>query len=50
MGWSCRQMLDDKLAESRCPQGGGEMEVRKTEIKMGDCTKSDIDRVREEWK
>ena len=38
---------DDKLAnESRCP----EMEATKSEIAMGDCVKSDLERVGEEWK
>ena len=44
------QMRDEKLAESRCPESGGEMESRKTEIAMGDCIKTDIERVGEEWK
>ena len=38
------------MAESRCPESGWEMEVNKTEIAMGDCIKSDIERVGEEWK
>ena len=33
------KMGDEKLAESRCPESGGEMEARKTEIAMGDCVK-----------
>ena len=42
---------DGKLAENRCPECGGEMEARKTEIAMGDCViKSDIERLGEEWK
>ena len=36
--------------ESRCPENGGEMEARKTEIAMGDCIKSDLERVGEEQK
>ena len=43
------KMGDGKLAESRCPEGGGEMEAMKTEIAMGDCIKSDLQRVGEEW-
>ena len=39
-----------KLTENRCPESGGEMEARKTEIAMGDCIKSDYERVGEEWK
>ena len=35
--------------ESRCPEIGGEMEVRKTEIAMGDCIESDTDRAGEDW-
>ena len=35
MGWSCRKMGDDKLAESRCPEKGVEMEPRKIKIAMG---------------
>ena len=42
-------MGDGKLAESRCLEGGREMEARKTEIAMGDCViKSDVERLREE--
>ena len=42
---------DDKLAnESRCPEGGWKMEATKSEIAMGDCVKSDLERVGEEWK
>ena len=36
---------DEKLAESRCPESGAEMEARKSEIAIGDC-----ERVGEEWK
>ena len=35
MGWSCRKMADEKLAEIRCPESGWEMEARKTETAMG---------------
>ena len=35
--------------ESRCPEGGVEMEARKTEIAMGDCIKRDLERVGETW-
>ena len=38
------------MKESRCPERGWEMEARKTEIAMGDCNKSDLERVGEEWK
>ena len=41
-------MGDEKLAESRCPECGGEMEARKIEIAMGDYIKSDIERVGKE--
>ena len=35
--------------ESRCPEGGGEIEARNTEIAMGDCIISDhLERVGEE--
>ena len=37
--------------ESRCPESAGDMEGRKkTEIAMGDCIESDLERVGEEWK
>ena len=46
-----KQLGDDKLAESRCPESGGKLEAAtKTEIAMGDCLKSDLERVGEEWK
>ena len=49
MGWSsCRTMGDYKLAESRCPESGGEMETRKIEIAMVDCIKSGLERAGEE--
>ena len=36
MSWSCEKMVDEKLADGRCPESGGEMEARKkTEIAMG---------------
>ena len=35
--------------ESRCPESGGEMEARKIEIAMGDCSKRGLERVGEEW-
>ena len=38
------------MAESRCPESGVEMETKKTEIAMGDCIKSDLEKVGEEWK
>ena len=31
-------------------ESGGDMEARKTEIAMGDCIESDLERVGEEWK
>ena len=49
MGWSCRKMGYEKLAESRCTESGGEMEARKIEIAMGDCIKSDLEGVGQEW-
>ena len=42
------RMGDEKLGESRCPESGGEKEVRKTEIVMGDCIKRFVERVGEE--
>ena len=36
-------MGDEKLAESRCPESGGEMEARKIEIAMEDCIKSNLE-------
>ena len=33
---------EKQLAESRCPESGGEMEARKTEFAVGDCIKSDL--------
>ena len=44
------KLRDDNLAECRCQGSGGEMEVRKTESAMGDCIKSDLERVGEGWK
>ena len=35
--------------EGRWPECGGEMEARKTEIAMGDCVMSDLERVGKEW-
>ena len=50
MGWLCRKNGRRKTdTESRCPEIGGEMEVRKTKIAKGDCIKSDLERVGEEW-
>ena len=40
-------MRTKKLAESRCPESGGETEARKTEIATGVCIKSDLERVGE---
>jgi len=40
---------DEKLAESRFPESGGEKEVRKTEIATG-IALPDLERVREEWR
>ena len=37
----------EKLTENRCTESGGEMDAMKTEIAMGDCLKSDIERVGE---
>ena len=34
MGWSCRKMGNEKLAENRCAENGGELEARKTAIAM----------------
>ena len=40
MGWSRRTNMRRKYGkESRCPERGGEIEARKTEIAMGDCVK-----------
>ena len=51
MGCSCRKKMgDEKLAESRCPESGWKMDPRKTDIAMGDCITSDLERVGEEWK
>ena len=36
--------------ESRCLESGGETEASKTEIVIGYCIKSDLERVEEEWK
>ena len=47
---SCGKMGDEKQAENRCPENGGEMEARKTETGMRDCIKSELERVGEEWK
>ena len=47
MGWSYRKTGDQKLVESRCSETGGEMEARKIAIAMGDCIKSDIERLGE---
>ena len=46
------KMGDEKNGkEIRCPENAGEMEARKnTEIAMGDCIESDLERVGEEWK
>ena len=45
------KMEDEKNGkESRCPEIGEEMEARRTEIAMGDCIESDLERVGEEWK
>ena len=40
-------MGDEKLSDSRCLGCGEKKEARKTEIAMGDCIKSDIERVAE---
>ena len=35
MGWSCTHNWQmENAKESRCPESGGEMEARKTEIAM----------------
>ena len=44
------RMGDEKLAKSRCPYGGGEMEERKTEIAKGGFIKSDLEILGEEWR
>ena len=41
-------MEDEKLAESRCPESGGEMESRNNNIAMVIALKDDIERVGEE--
>ena len=44
MSWSCGKMGGENLAESRCPESGGEMEARKkTDIAMGNCIKNDLE-------
>ena len=43
-------MGDEKLAEIRCPERGGEKEVRKTENVMEDCVERDQERVGGEWR
>ena len=49
MGWSCRKNGRLKTGkDTRCPESEGEMEARKTEIAMGDCIKSDLERMGEE--
>ena len=49
MNWSCGNMGDEKAGkESRYPERRGEMEAGKTnEIAMGECIKSDLERVGE---
>ena len=42
------KMADEKLAKGRCPESGEKMEVRKIKTTMGDCIKSDLERVGEE--
>ena len=50
MGWSCRKKWEMKTGkESRCSESGGEMEARKTEIVMGYCIKTNLERVGKEW-
>ena len=34
MGWSCRKIGNEKLAENGCAGSGGELEARKTAIAM----------------
>ena len=36
--------------ETRCPESGGEMQARKTEIATGDCIESDLEKLGEECK
>ena len=40
-------MTHEKLAKSRCQESEREKEVRKTKTEMGDCIKSDLDKVGE---
>ena len=47
MGWKQWKMKTGK--ENRNPESRREIQTRKTEIEMGDCAKSDIERVIEEW-
>ena len=53
MSGPCGKMGDEKLAKrvpGRYPESRGEMGARKkTEIVLGDCIKSDLERVGEEW-
>ena len=41
------RMGDEKPADSRCPEGGGEHEARKTEIATTDFIRSELERVGE---
>ena len=40
-------MTDGKLEKSRCKESAREKEARKTKTEMGDCIKSDLDKVAE---
>ena len=51
MGCSGGKKLEMKVGkDSRCPESGRETEARKTKIAMGNCIKSDLERVEEERK
>ena len=41
------RMTDEKLAKSRCQESAREKEARNTKTDMGDCIKSDLDKVAE---
>ena len=36
--------------ESRCLESGGQKKARKTDIAIGNCIKSDLEREGEEWR
>ena len=43
MGWSCTKIWQmNNWQREQMPESGGEMEVRKIEIALSDCIKSDL--------